>query len=87
MSMPFVTSLTHFLESSIIRKRVELFLMLQLILYHSFFPYIDLPELKIIWFTLLDLVRGILSVRNVFSIAAAKVSIISVCKCYCDDLL
>ena len=37
MLMPFVTSLTHFLGSSIIQMRVELFLMLQLILFH-FFP-------------------------------------------------
>ena len=82
MSMPFVTSVTHFLGSSIIYMRVELFLMLQLILYHSFFPYIGLPQLKVIWFTLLDLVRGILLLRNIFSVATAKVSIISVCKCY-----
>ena len=67
--------------------RVELFLMLQLILYHSFFPYIGLLQLKIIWFMLLDLVRGISLLRNVFSVAAVKVSVITVCKCYCDVLL
>ena len=87
MPMPFVTSLTHFLGSSIIQMRVELFLMLQLILYLSFFPYIGLHQLKIIWFTLLDLVRGILSLRDIFIVATAKVSMISVCKCYCNVLL
>ena len=40
------------LESSVIQIRVELFLMLQLILYHSFIPCIGLPLLKIIWCTL-----------------------------------
>ena len=35
-------------------------LMSQLILYHSFFPYIGLPQLLNIWFMLLDLVRSIL---------------------------
>ena len=63
----------------------DLFLMLQLILYHSFFPYIGFPQLEIIWFMLLDLVRGILSLRNVFSVAATIVSVTSVCKCYCGD--
>ena len=76
-----------FFGSSIIRMRVELFLMLQLILYHSFFPYIGLPQLKIIWFMLLDLVRGISLLRNIFSVVATKVFVFSVCKYYCDDLL
>ena len=58
--------------------------MLQLILYHSFFSYIGLLKLKIIWFTLLDLVRGILLLRNIFNVAATKVFVISVCKFYCD---
>ena len=54
------TSLFHFMGSSITRMTVELFLMSQLILYHSFFTYTGSPQLLIIWFTLLDLVRGIL---------------------------
>ena len=77
----------HFLGNSIIQTKVELFLMLQLKLFHLFFLYIGLPQVEIIWFTLLDLIKGILSLRKVFSVAAAIVSVTSVCKCYCDDLL
>ena len=35
---------------------------------------------------ILNLVRGILPLRNVFSVGAAIVSIISICICYYDDL-
>ena len=65
------TCLSHFLGNSIIRMRVELFLMLQLILFHSFFPYIGFPQFQSIWFMLLDLVRGIVTMRILFSVAAA----------------
>ena len=71
MPMPFVTCLSHFLGNSIIRMRVELFLMLQVILFHSFSPYIGFRQFQSIWFTLLDLVRGIVTMRIVFSVAAA----------------
>lgn len=42
------------------------------------FPYTGSPQFMIIWFTLLGLVRGILSLRNVFSVADALFSIISI---------
>ena len=71
MPMPFVSCRSHFVGNSIIRMRVELFLMLQLILFHSFSPYIGFLQFQSIWFTLLELVRGIVTMRIVFSVAAA----------------
>ena len=57
--------------------------MLQLILYRSFIPCIGLPLLKSIWCTLLDLVRGITLLRNIFSVAAVEILVLSDCGCYC----
>ena len=47
--------------------------MLQLILYRSFIPCIGLPLLTSICCVLLDLVRGIASLRNIFSVVALEI--------------
>ena len=85
--LAFVIYLIPFLESSTIRMRVELFQMLQLILCCSFIPCIGLPLLMNICCTLLDLVRSITSLRNIFSRVAVEILNRSDCGCYCYVLL
>ena len=63
--------------------RVELFQMLQLILYHSFIPCIGLPLLTSICCMLLDLVKGITSHRSIFNVVALEIINRSDCRCYC----
>ena len=75
------------LESSTIRMRVELFQMLQLILYCSFIPCISLPLLTSICCMLLDLVRGITLHRSIISVVALEIVSHSDCGCYCYVLV
>ena len=85
--LAFVIYLIFLLESCTIRMRVELFQMLQLILYSSFIPCIGLTLLTSICCMLLDLVTGIMSHRSIFSVVALEIISHSDCRCYCYVLL
>ena len=49
----------------------------------SFIPCIGLPLLKSICYTLLELVKGTTSLRNIFNVATVEILVLSDCRCYC----